>query len=43
MKVDQEAAEAAYTAVDTLEAKGDWDRVVECRPVRSQDSLEVAV
>lgn len=43
MKVDQEVAEAAYMAMDTLEGKGDWDRVVDCRPVHSEDSLEVAV
>lgn len=36
-------AEAAYMAVDTLDAQGDWDLVVGFCPVDFQDNLEVAV
>lgn len=37
------AAEVAYTAGDFLVAQGDWDRLVDCRLVHLEDSLEVAV
>lgn len=45
-RLDQEevdmVAEAADMAVDILDARGDWDRVVDCLAV-DEDSWEVAV